>query len=1102
MKSSHGMRIAIFASAVVAVLLGVWLAKQHTKIEKFQNEDNYNYLNMIPGYEYVASDSLENVNFKGIDVNEIPEEELNPEVPFADTSILRSTVQLPPEPNMQNSANKRPCAVYYVPPKNVELCNDKKSHWYTRPIEEIAALQRDAQATGNTALLDATTRVLEDRTSGKLPMDVCKVEFKDMVEPSTEEDLKTPTPYKTVENNRGNVKDWAYCFAPGTTQSDAQTKARNFGDSRGADYVSMGDLVPAPFVGDSMKYDRVAFNTFDFNTMTTKPIIRPDGLPKHVIVVKPESKSDKRMKENLQCFEFDNASSTYIPYADCNTVIRRMFAIAVSGMSLVVVPRRYSGSIHYLQFDNNGRLVNRYPNTQRITFNMANFGAKASHVLHNSMSVMDDTYDKTIVDMATLRDELQRRLDGIQIEPQLTRPNYVRGLVLTFYKMNSTVRNPPDMNSAKALDAMFYGFPSSGIGSKMDLVTTSYVSTPEVTYKDGPKEALIGHIAEGFLRLADHMAEGNYEFLIDADDGADLYINGQEASTHYGYHWFDGRGIKRTVYLKKNTYYPFRARYLQWHGHAGMKVFWRPPGKSALEDMPSSVFYYDENQKPENRQKLAQKQQEINSLGIRKANLTNLIDKLEKDFHQYVEQQLVTKGRTANIDTTYMSNNGAIYIDIGVFDSSLVGELELENSTNAINILKQEMNISPTHLRTRSMVRSFDEVIYSVCFWVRVDTSWFGGWWFPLLFHGAHDDWGRKHGGDRTPGVWLFPDNTTRVHVRHRSSVAANDGVDSRGLLPRRKWVPIVIRMNGTGRTIEGLQPHTLQLFIDGKEDNVRTLPANHTFNWGELANKKLTLNHYNADWGANFGGYGNVLMNHVEWYNTVVPLRTVRNFGRYSDMYPRSIQEVLDRASTNGVYEVILSGQKINVHVEKHDNIWWACILCYYHKGGTNPNLRVVQNDQDWPLVGANYSLGTDGSSTAPSHDGVTYASNAGWGHVGPGVLRNVPIREMLWFAQANNGKTINFRTSDPSVINYSKTGQGRISNPFNYTKRSGHNASIPDNAPHRFENQGDFAMTSFPFWSSGRAHWGIRGYGERWEVDDYPNNFKNNTIHAVWIR
>lgn len=69
-------------------------------------------------------------------------------------------------------------------------------------------------------------------------------------------------------------------------------------------------------------------------------------------------------------------------------------------------------------------------------------------------------------------------------------------------------------------------------------------------------------------------------------------------------------------------------------------------------------------------------------------------------------------------------------------------------------------------------------------------------------------------------------------------------------------------------------------------------------------------------------------------------------------------------------------------------------------------------------------------------------------------------------------------------------------------FTTLTEHSANIPGNAVNFYSNQGTSALTNFPYWRSAQNHWGIRGNGNRWEADDYPNNFSRNTIHRVFIR
>ena len=69
-------------------------------------------------------------------------------------------------------------------------------------------------------------------------------------------------------------------------------------------------------------------------------------------------------------------------------------------------------------------------------------------------------------------------------------------------------------------------------------------------------------------------------------------------------------------------------------------------------------------------------------------------------------------------------------------------------------------------------------------------------------------------------------------------------------------------------------------------------------------------------------------------------------------------------------------------------------------------------------------------------------------------------------------------------------------------FTTLNGHTALLPNSTANYFTDQGNNAMTEFPFWLSGTYHWGIKGSGARWEVDDFPGSYQNSTYHQIWIR
>jgi hypothetical protein len=167
-----------------------------------------------------------------------------------------------------------------------------------------------------------------------------------------------------------------------------------------------------------------------------------------------------------------------------------------------------------------------------------------------------------------------------------------------------------------------------------------------------------------------------------------------------------------------------------------------------------------------------------------------------------------------------------------------------------------------------------------------------------------------------------------------------------------------------------------------------------------------------------------------------------------------------------------------------------WLMVLNYVHQAGDNSNLTI--RNSDLPLLG---------SSTVGDNE----AGSANWGHMGNALAAAIDFEEVRFYGETTgHNRIINFTTSYSNVLNYLKTGVGSFSGIFssiNYTLLLGHTANIPAQAFNVFSSQGDLALTEFPFWRSGQFHWGIRGLGNRWEVDDFATNTQS-TIHRVWVR
>ena len=177
-----------------------------------------------------------------------------------------------------------------------------------------------------------------------------------------------------------------------------------------------------------------------------------------------------------------------------------------------------------------------------------------------------------------------------------------------------------------------------------------------------------------------------------------------------------------------------------------------------------------------------------------------------------------------------------------------------------------------------------------------------------------------------------------------------------------------------------------------------------------------------------------------------------------------------------------------------------WTLVLNYLHLGGTNPLLLTKTNSL--PVQGSTI-LGTDES-----------ASTTTWGHASNTYLNSFTFTELRFYGRTSgHSRIVHFKTTDNNTINYFKIGTGSMSTiASNFTPLTGHNANLPASATSFFSDQGNLAMTNFPFWLGGTYHWGIKGGATngtslyRWELDDYPANggtgYQNNTFHQIWIR
>ena len=196
---------------------------------------------------------------------------------------------------------------------------------------------------------------------------------------------------------------------------------------------------------------------------------------------------------------------------------------------------------------------------------------------------------------------------------------------------------------------------------------------------------------------------------------------------------------------------------------------------------------------------------------------------------------------------------------------------------------------------------------------------------------------------------------------------------------------------------------------------------------------------------------------------------------------------------STDGLYWIansnINSGTPFQIYADMTtDGGGWTLVLNYLHQGGTNPALAVKTNS--FPIQ-ASTTLGTDES-----------AATTNWGHLAPATLNAMPFTQLRFYGKTSfHARIIHFKTTHANTIAYFKTGTGSMTGiSSSYTALTGHTAYLPASTNSNFTNEVDIAMTNFPFYKSGNYHWGIRGQGSRWEVDNQGGNY--NTFHQIWVK
>ena len=179
-------------------------------------------------------------------------------------------------------------------------------------------------------------------------------------------------------------------------------------------------------------------------------------------------------------------------------------------------------------------------------------------------------------------------------------------------------------------------------------------------------------------------------------------------------------------------------------------------------------------------------------------------------------------------------------------------------------------------------------------------------------------------------------------------------------------------------------------------------------------------------------------------------------------------------------------------------DKDGWILWMQYHHKGGTNPDLSVIQLGNNLPIFDDS-SLGADLSRDLSK-----------WGHGSQDFAASIPDDELWlrWEAVASNhNRKIHFES--PILGKFqSNTEDFFIPEIKNQNRhRSDHTANLPENACCTANENDDYVLVSGPFFKFNESSWSVN-VDDRWNVDDVRNAdgtlifFEHSTIHRVWVK
>jgi hypothetical protein len=750
----------------------------------------------------------------------------------------------------------RPCAVYYT--ENIAACDhpaalyEKSPEWRKFRAAQLKDNKTPTAAESEEKTLLAQIAAEETQKKDKMPK-FCKVPFSGFTEIADD-----PRKVESQAAARGPAEHWAFCYKPNPDAGSASASAVAFGD-RGS-VVANRDTITN--MGDANVYNRIQFRSLEYGEVKRAMCVGPrpteNVLAETVPVLLALTVDPFTMKLQSIGAVQRSAKGELIPFDNWLGVFSRLFRAKGANYQYLMVPASMQALVYMVSKNicDQHTVQGTYP----VTVNLASAGA-AEKVIVAGMPYSAPSRAAMVQGISEIQDkinEVNATLADLTSKYNTVTSSTAGGLNRLVYLINSPDHWP--QNTAQ-MNTMF--------ANRLRLVKQDTDKT--INYRSDTR---VPGVREGYAiewrGLIKAPATGTYWFNMNSDDAGDAYVDGKLVTTYYGGHWFNKQGVSVTgVRLEAGAFYSVHIRMMEWWGDDGMELSVRsdaPGVGNTWQLLPTSWCYYSTDPNMNTYiAKMEYSRLQAQTLGQRKSEYEHWITKLNANQGDVVKRfaaELVGKDVSGMFQRAYMSDDNKIYVDVGAYmPGQDAASQEVQGNSDQQVLLSSAIQLTSASVIAPPYVPLHQTPKYSVSMWIKVmagSTSWRN-----VFFYGADDDWtnweARKNNNpliDRTPGFWIYPDNTTRLHYRHRAMTEGgfNDGIDVTDVAV----LPAFAQWFHYSTTISGNQAKT---YINGRLVASRTLGGN--FEWNDMKPKKLRLGKDGISAG--------VYLQKFYWYNRVL---------------------------------------------------------------------------------------------------------------------------------------------------------------------------------------------------------------------------------------